>query len=304
EFIQNLACADLLVTAIADPLCIIAVVKGEEFFMEVPVLCGVIAGMCLTACFAAFFSLTGLTVCRTAFILNRHSYNRYLNHTRSIIICIMFWVLGFIFESPNLIGWGRHTYDRKSHSCIWDRTANFAYTLFVAIGLIASPLVVMGACHIMVFKKIQSCKSTLYSKDGPGTTGSTGMLRVWIETVKSSKTLITIFCAFVICWVPYATVVAIDVEDKLPMVVHLFITFLAHLHSAINCYIYFGTNKSFRRNLYQLMSSFVCGCSRQEEDISSCSSGTGTATGTFKLTQSVSSDSAGYKTEPSVQGHM
>ncbi|KAH3769361.1 hypothetical protein DPMN_170612 [Dreissena polymorpha] len=69
------------------------------------------------------------------------------------------------------------------------------------------------------------------------------MQKVWVETLRSSKTLLVVFIAFVVCWTPYAIVTALDVENAFPMELHLFITLLAHLHSSLNFIIYMFFNK-------------------------------------------------------------
>ncbi|KAH3862551.1 hypothetical protein DPMN_025518 [Dreissena polymorpha] len=79
------------------------------------------------------------------------------------------------------------------------------------------------------------------------------MQKVWVESLRSSKTLLVIFIAFVVCWTPYAIVTALDVENAFPMELHLFITLLAHLHSSLNFTIYMSFNKTFRRTVMTML---------------------------------------------------
>ncbi|XP_052268223.1 melatonin receptor type 1B-A-like [Dreissena polymorpha] len=178
DFVINLALADLCVALISDPMCILGeltfilslsvslpagVLKGERWFQSRWLLCEVVASMCLTACFCAFFSLTLLTLNRYVFVCKNVWYDTIFKRPVCILMCACAWVLAFLFEFPNFVGWGDHYFDQKSQQCIWDRTASFSYTLVVAAGLIGSPLLLMGVCFVLIFYKIYQSKMDVYS---------------------------------------------------------------------------------------------------------------------------------------------
>ena len=119
--------------------------------------------MCLTACLCSFMSLTMLTFNRYFYVCHHNIYDKIYNRTMCIILCFVCWCLGFLFMMPNLIGWGDHVYDLKSHQCIWDRTAAFSYTVLISVGLIGFPLLMMAICFILTFRKIWRSKFDVYS---------------------------------------------------------------------------------------------------------------------------------------------
>ncbi|KAH9513095.1 hypothetical protein Btru_035817 [Bulinus truncatus] len=246
----NLALADLCVAGIADPMCVIAVLKGEAWFNDKPFLCETVAVMCLTSCFCAFLSLTLASLNRYVFVCHNLLYNRIFTKRLCTLMCITAWVIAFIFEFPNLIGWGRHTFDKKSNQCIWDRTASFSYTVIVSVGLIGTPLLTMAMCYILIFKKIYTTKANLYRME---TDDPNNKKKIWSETVKSSKMLFIIFVIFVVLWTPYAVVIAADIKDTMSVALHLFVTMLAHLHSSVNFLVYFICNKNFRLSVMRLL---------------------------------------------------
>ncbi|KAL4240588.1 hypothetical protein ACF0H5_001380 [Mactra antiquata] len=250
DFVMNLAIADLCVSGVADPLCILGVLKGEKWFQGRRILCELVASMCLTACICAFLSLTLLSINRYLFVCQNYWYHRIMKRPICITLCVICWITAFLFEFPNFVGWGGHYFDQKNHQCIWDRTASFSYTLFVSGGLIGGPLILMGVCFILVFYKIWSSKRDLYifDKDDP-----LRMRRIWKESLRTSRTLVIIFIAFVICWTPYAVVIAFDNSDTASTEVHLFVTLLAHLHSSLNFTIFVCSNKNFRQAVHSLL---------------------------------------------------
>ncbi|XP_052763779.1 melatonin receptor type 1B-B-like [Mya arenaria] len=253
DFVINLALADLCVAAVADPMCILGVVKGERWFQGRWLLCEVVASMCLTACFCAFLSLTLLTLNRYVYVCANGWYHRIYKRPICIALCACAWITGFLMEFPNFVGWGDHYFDKKNHQCIWDRTASFSYTLVVSAGFIGSPLVMMGACFIMIFYKIYKRKKDVFSLN---LEDPLRMRKVWVESLRSSRTLLVVFLAFVVCWTPYAIVTAMDVNNSFSYELHLFITLLAHLHSSLNFIIYMACNSNFRKQVLR-----VCMCS-------------------------------------------
>ncbi|XP_013402285.2 melatonin receptor type 1B-like [Lingula anatina] len=248
EFLINLAIADLCVSGVADPLCIIGAIKGEEFFQDKWWLCEGIASMCLTACVCAFLSLSGVTLNRYIYTCHNHIYDRIYNRLSSILMCIFFWVCAFLLEMPNFIGWGDHGFDEKNHSCIWDRTASFSYTFFVSVALIGGPLVFMAYCYIRIFWKLYRSQTSLAKFSA-----NPDADRTFFKTVSMARTLVVIFFAFVICWTPYAFVIVLDADNRFPYQIHLWVTLLAHLHSSVNCTVYLVTNREFRRRCKQLL---------------------------------------------------
>ncbi|CAL1536662.1 unnamed protein product [Lymnaea stagnalis] len=254
-FVINLALADLCVAGIADPMCVIAVLKGEAWFNDKRWLCETVAIMCLTACFCAFLSLTLASLNRYVFVCHHILYNRIFTKKMCTLMCFTAWVTAFFFEFPNLVGWGRHSFDKKSNQCIWDRTASLSYTVIVSVGLIGLPLFTMGMCYILIFKKIYSTKANLYRMDMDDPDKKK---KIWSETVKSSKMLFIIFVIFVALWTPYAVVIAADVNDAMPVSLHLFVTMLAHLHSSVNFVIYIICNRNFRAVVLRLLRCGGC----------------------------------------------
>lgn len=127
------------------------------------VLCDIVASMCLTACLCSFLSLTLLAFNRYMYVCHYKIYHSIFSRPVSIFLCMLCWVLSFGFEFPNFIGWGAHTFDRKNHQCIWDRAADFSYTVFVTAGLIGTPLFLIGLFFILIFKKIWKSKYDVFS---------------------------------------------------------------------------------------------------------------------------------------------
>lgn len=94
------------------------VIKGHRWFQDRWLLCEIVAGMCLTACFCAFFSLTLLSLNRFVFVCYHASYNKIFKRPICIFLCVLTWIVAFLLDFPNLIGWGDHIFDKKNHQVV------------------------------------------------------------------------------------------------------------------------------------------------------------------------------------------
>jgi hypothetical protein len=121
---------------------------GEAWF------CVAVASICLTACICVYLNIVCLTVNRWVFICYDNLYRKIYNKFTTLLICVVTWLVGFGAELPNYFGLGGHYFDEKAHQCIWDRTANRGYTLFVSLGLIGSPVLLLVYCNTAVLMKI------------------------------------------------------------------------------------------------------------------------------------------------------
>ena len=239
------------------------VTHGGRWFSKRPWLCEVVASFCLTACFCAFFSLGFLTINRYFFIVHNRTYEKVFSKLRAVFVCGAIWIAAFGMEVGNFLGWGDHYFDAKSMQCIWERTATLSYTVFLAAGLVGGPLLLMILCYVIIFIKVYRSKKELacFNRDLLKVDQT---LRAVKEAVQVCRMMVVVVLAFCVCWLPYIVVISVDMEDKLPLWVHLWATYLAHLHSAINWIIYGITNPAFRKGYKEILASLVC-CPEKED---------------------------------------
>ena len=142
----------------------------------------------------------------------------------------------------NQLGIGDHSFDRKSLECIWDRMASFSYTVVFSVTLVWIPCLIIGVCYLKLYLFVRRHKQKL-------TNHRNGINNLAVPQIPSKpqpqlgKTFILIYAVFVTCWIPYALLIVLDLEDSFPHEVHLFITIFAHLHPSINWLIYYLTHR-------------------------------------------------------------
>lgn len=208
-----------------------------------------------------------LSLNRYIYVCHNVLYDVIYGRRVTIFLCVLCWVAAVLCEIPNFIGWGGHFFDFKNHQCIWDRTASLSYTLFVSVGLIGAPLVLMSVFYVLIFKHIWETKWNIY-KFNTGDPANTK--KIWSEIVKASRILFIIFMIYIVCWAPYAVLIVIDMDSHMSTEIHLFVTFLAHLHSSANCVIFFICNREFRRCVIKML---TCQFRSNDSETESRSSG-------------------------------
>ncbi len=227
-------------------------VKGKEYFERRPVLCDVIASVCLTACVCALYSIGGVSFNRYINICHGSIYPSVFTLRNNIIMCALFWCVGMVMSLPGLVGWTDNVYDHKLLECIWNRAHSFSYNIFFTAGVVVTPVFIISFSYICIFLHVRASKrkvdiaSTQTANKSPG------------NPLKLAKTLFIIFMIFVCCWAPYSIIVLVDFNDDLPHELHLYILLLAHMHSSLNPIVYAFTNVHFRNGYRMILSLLKC----------------------------------------------
>ena len=218
-------------------------ISGQSFFASRRALCEAVACVCLTACISAFLTLMAVTVHRYTYVCHGRLHRALFTRPSILATIAAIWLAAFALESSNFVGWSGHRFDDKHLACMWDRTSWPSYTLFVACFLIGTPIVV---AYARMFHVVYLDRRRVRSEVAGEDVARARQALDWLDTVRSTNTFFCILLAFILMWGPYAVVVAVDIEDRLSLDVHLYVSALAHMHTALNFVIYALTNQHFR----------------------------------------------------------
>ena len=160
--------------------------------------------------------------------------------------------------------------------CIWNRLHSRSFTIFFSTFIVATPVVVISYSFIRIFSYVYASRRRVAAlskmtespvgdkTNGTNTTGKNGNATITSRSQRSSvhlaMTLFISFAVFVICWTPYALIVVIDMGDKQPLSVYLYILLLAHLHASLNSIVYGVTNRLFRQAYINIFTELCCFC--------------------------------------------
>ncbi|XP_041349566.1 melatonin receptor type 1B-B-like [Gigantopelta aegis] len=258
-FIVNLACSDLYVTALADPMSITAKLEGEDFFERIPGLCRAIACMCTISCVNSLMSISALSFNRFIYICHNKYYKKIFTVRSCIFMCGVFYTIGIFLTMLNYLDIGDHTFDRKSLECIWDRMATYSYTVVFSIVLVWIPIVVIGLSYLKIFLRVKASRQRIHQSRLRTSTSSSN----FASSFQLCKTMFIIYIVFATCWAPYALIIVVDHDDSFDYAPHLYIVVWAHMHPSLNWLVYYFTNMKFQRAFDSIL--FITRCRRRVE---------------------------------------
>lgn len=199
-------------------------------------------------------SIGAVSFNRYIHICHNEMYSKIFTRTSSLCMCVGLWVVCFLAEMSCFVGWGDHSYDHKTLSCVWDRTADFSYTIFFSVAGVAFPILLISICYARIYLFVKASKQRVAamqeSRREQMKDFSTAVQRQ--ESMRLARTLFIIFAVFAACWTPYAIIVVADRYDTYPMEIHIFSILMAHTNSSLNSILYGLTNIQFRLAYLQI----------------------------------------------------
>lgn len=164
------------------------------------------------------------------------------------------WAIAIVLMLPNYFNWGGHTFDVKVVACVFDRAANYSYTVFLVTLSSAPPITCIVVCYVRIYRHVTASRRSLRSLGALGDAVRRESCRK--QEIRLAKSLLVIFAVFVVCWSPLAVIFLVDVDDRFPKAAYVVATQLAHASSAVNSVVYAATNNVFRDGYRH----FVCYC--------------------------------------------
>ncbi|XP_036366103.1 melatonin receptor type 1C-like isoform X2 [Octopus sinensis] len=262
-FLVNLAFADLFVSSFVNIFSAIGAIAGEVYFKDKRALCEFIGFFCLVCCLVSLFNITAVAFNRFIFICHHSFYRSIFTPMKSLIIAIGLWVFGIMLETVNFMPWGNHGYDKKTLTCIWDRTASLGNTIFITILGISLPVVITTVSYIMIFYHFYQAKERLNKNRNESEKKNTLQ-----ESKKLMTTLFSLFVVFAVCWMPYAFIALSDIHDTFNPLVHIYSVTIAHVNSCLNPVVYVTNNEHFRKAFKRIL---LFQCRDEQRKVANCS---------------------------------
>ncbi|XP_076448660.1 melatonin receptor type 1B-A-like [Babylonia areolata] len=249
-FIVNLACSDLYVTLIADPLSVVGKTLGWRFFADHPELCKAVGGLCTVSCVASLMTLSAVSVNRYILICYQRLYRRLFTLRTTLLLCLSFYLVGLLFVVLNFAGIGDHSFDHRTLECIWDRMADHRYTRFFGVVMVLLPIILTGLCYARLYLRVRNSRLKVHHHQQQRGEGGG---RKTTTTMKLARTLFIIYMVFSACWLPYAVLLLLEDGAVRHHAVHLVIVAWAHLHPSLNWLVYYHTHSKFRAAFRKLL---------------------------------------------------
>uniref|UniRef100_A0A0U5AEH1 Putative gustatory receptor n=1 Tax=Reticulitermes speratus TaxID=60591 RepID=A0A0U5AEH1_9NEOP len=201
-------------------------------------------------------------------LISCHSLYDKLYTPRYICLMLVFaWVFSFSMMIPPLMEvWGRLGLDPPTFSCtILKKDGKSPKKMLFVLGFIL-PCVVIIMSYTCIYWKVRQSQRNLQAHNsavGPKPNSVEPQFLQRRDDVRLTRLMLTIFCCFLLCFLPLMLVNVADDEIRYPTI-HVMASVLAWASSVVNPFIYAGSNRQYRAAYRKLL---CCISSQGHRDI-------------------------------------
>ena len=238
-FIINLAVADLMVSSVINPFSILGGIKGGDFFFRYPIICEIIASMCIISCTCSVWNIAAISVNRYVCICHHFIYHDMYNKSTMPFYILGLWFVCSLVDLPCFLGWGDHAFDTRALLCAFSYLYSYSYSIYLITCGFWLPMFLTSVCYYRILSYVRSVKKDL--KKSQSSTKHANQ-----DDFKILRSIGTIWVVFMLMWTPFTIIVFFDRYGEWPQSFYIMAIAFAHANSSINCIIYAATNKNFR----------------------------------------------------------
>ncbi|XP_072018180.1 melatonin receptor type 1A-like [Amphiura filiformis] len=253
-FIVNLAVADLLVTSLVNPFAVVGALDMGKLFYRLPALCEFLATLVVTSCGCSIWSIiSSVSLNRYFYICHRVIYTKIYNQRTVPFMVIGLWLIAFLIDLPNYLGWGDHIFDTRNFFCTYDYAYNFSYTRgYVTVLGFVVPVCILCYSYFRIFVVFRGSNRRIRKHvTNPSSQNQENQDKRLLKTVGM------ICIVFMVMWAPYFITVIFGLDSNFWW--FFTATFMALTNSSVNFLIY-ATDRNFRQAYSDLWKLYVCSC--------------------------------------------
>lgn len=252
--IANLAIADLLQSLNMCFMLVTLFNQGEWMLNDVT--CQINAFLIMEFLLTAMFTICAISVNRYVKIVKPRWYARLFNENTITKIIFTIWVSPLALTIPPLLGWSKYEFDPGKCICFFKTDQVGSYGLTIGVVTIGITVPIILFCYFWVFKvvgvhsdRMEKMRSRRISEVSSN-----------IEEIRITRTLLVVMATFMLCFLPGAVVIMIQVTKEthnVPPWAELLGVLCAFSNQAIDPIIYGFFNTQYRRAMLRLWSRKV-----------------------------------------------
>lgn len=193
------------------------------------------------------FTLMALSIDRYLAIKTPLGVQRIRGKGQAMRILMTIWIIAALFIAPIL--YVRQVYvmhfdfNISVSYCIemWPKSVSRkAYAIILLISTYILPIIIIGICYTLIGRKL--CADEFHRKTSDSSS------TVMLGRKRVARMLIALISVFIISWLPY-NILSLDIDMNRHYIATQILPFslwLAHSHSAVNPFLYWFLNPSFR----------------------------------------------------------
>ena len=251
-FVTNLAVSDILMAVICMPISLCVLISGKWPFSAV--VCDLQGFFMFSFGIVSQVNMAVIAVNRY-FAACRPLDCKAIFTKRNVLLMIaLLWILPSIATVPPLTGWGFYAFNPGKAFCMYPFNVNMIYTATIQLLFIAFPLVVIVLSYTKCFMRIRSSNQQVAQMEENPRLANQEFRKA--REIRATRTMVFCTLGFSLCWLPVAVITFVDTfiaSGFLSRQVILLNGFLVFLPRTINPFIYWLTNRDFRKAYWEVL---------------------------------------------------
>lgn len=245
-FVTNLAISDILMAVVCMPISLHVLISSQWPFSSV--VCNLQGFFMFSFGIVSQVNMSVIAVNRYFAVCRPFACKIIFTHRNVLLIIALLWIFPSIASVPPLVGWGYYAFNGGKAFCIYPFNVNMIYTTIVQLLFIALPMGLITFSYTKCFFAIRSSnRQVAQMEDCPNAANNQSRKA---REIRATWTMMFATLGFIMCWVPVSIIDFIDTFSgggNLPRQVFILNAFLIFTSSTINPFIYWLTNRDFRK---------------------------------------------------------
>ena len=245
-FITNLAVSDILMAIVCMPISLHVLISGKWPFSSS--VCDMYGFFIFTYGIVSQVNMSVIAVNRYFALCRPFQCKAIFTKTNVLSMITILWILPSVASVPPLVGWGYYAFHPGKALCIYPFHVNIIYAVIIKILFIAFPIGLIVFSYTRCILAIKSSNRQMREmSDDPSSVGQESRKA---REVRATWTMLFSTLGFSMCWLPVSVIDFIETSrggGNLPRQAFMLNGFLIFLSSTINPFIYWLSNRDFRK---------------------------------------------------------
>ena len=204
---------------------------------------------------SSMYSLTAISINRYFMVVRQNYYRKVFNSRNQALMVAFIWCIPLPFAIGPLLGWSKFEFQTGKCICIFFFSRSIVFSAALLIVAVPLPLGIICFCCFKIFKEVghHSKRVNAMSSNAPS---------VNVEEVRITKTLAVVIGAYLICFIPAATINLIEMVQpsfEIPLWIDILSMILVFCNHANNPVIYGALNKQYRKAFKDILKNLLGG---------------------------------------------
>ena len=245
-FITNLAVSDILMAIVCMPISLHVLISGKWPFSSS--VCDMHGFFMFTFGIVSQVNVSVIAVNRYFALCRPFECKAIFTKINVLFMITILWILPSVASVPPLVGWGYYAFHPGKAFCIYPFHVNLIYTTIVQLLFIAFPMGLVVFSYTNCILAVRSSNRQIAEMADDPTSVGQGSRKA--REVRATWTMLFSTLGFSMCWLPVSVIDFIETSrggGNLPRQVFMLNGFLIFLSSTINPFIYWLSNRDFRK---------------------------------------------------------